>query len=220
MSDDNVSLGQYNGVVLKQMLLNSNEKMENAEISALAWHNIFNDNYKPKEGMKYTFIPGKDGDDIDILRMRYAVGDEIITITQSICLCCIEVSHIDNKLGDKKKRLEAENVARRIFKNGKGIVFKTMNVNGMKKGTVDQNYDLPDLAWYHTLHWWQKDDNVGFIFTKIDSRNSSTSPMPTLDCNIFWFSESGKIRSMNAFLKSYKVPVDKNREPERSQGKK
>jgi hypothetical protein len=221
ISDDNILFSRrYDSVVLKQMLLNSNEEMKNAEIEALAWHTVFSDKYKPTEGMRYTFISGKSGDDIDILRMRYTVGNEIITITQSICLCCIEINLIDNKLEEKEKVLEAENVARRIFKNGKGIVLKTMNVDVMKRGTVDQKYDLPDFPWYNTLHWWQKNDSVGFIFTKIEGRNSSTSPAPTLDCNIFWFSESGRKRSMENFLKSCEVPVDKNKGIEKTQNKK
>lgn len=189
-------------IVVNQMIpMKVNRFADRVEKSAVDWTNLFiSEKYRPAGNLRYVYIPGDKEPQVDMLRIRYTIEDEIITITQTRCIFSIEVTpSIKNNNESTRKNLKAEEIARRIFRNNKGLVLKiSSEKNNRLEGSVDKDYQQKDACWLNEMLWWQEQDRVFFYFIKKENEElSSVCAGFVYLVNDVWFQQKETALSKN-----------------------
>lgn len=168
-----------------------------AEQGAEDWTKLFlKERYGLPGEMKYVFLPARNERDIDMLRIRYKVDSETITITQTICIFQITVELQDELKGKPSKdRCEAmaKEISSRVFHYGEDLILNADSYReGRCEGHGKLNKSSKQAPWLDDLRWWWNDGEVGFAFIKSRGTPSAMVKGYDLELNASWYSEIEK----------------------------
>lgn len=166
---------------------------EDIHKTAVAWTDIFvAELYRPARNMRYVFLPATKQGDVEMLRVQYTLGDEVITITQTACIFSLAVTKLQHGAPQTNSMEALRMLARRVFLGGQNLNLKTVRQNGIRtEGDVEPEMIQQEYAWLKGLKWWQENDGVVFYFIKDDGKPSAMDKGYDLDLNTKWFTGSG-----------------------------
>jgi hypothetical protein len=123
--------------------------------------------------------------------MRYAVGDEVITISQTACVFIITVenNNRESMRSYKERMQDVEAVAKRILKKGDALKLQVTSENEK----CSEGFNSPELdsvqtaPWFSRLFWRWENEAVSYAFIKDDGRPSGTLKGFDVRFNQNWF---------------------------------
>ena len=162
------------------------------EKSAVRWSKHFlADPYLPPTMLKYVFLPGSGtSKHVDMLRLRYGVGEETITVTQAASLFGIVITsdEFGTDISTEEKEEIVQKIARRLFRDGSTFVLKNFSqCDERLVGGCDheQSSELP--RWLENALWWWDNGEVGFIFIKDNGKATASFGGYGAEFNRSWF---------------------------------
>lgn len=183
MADDNL-------VVQKVKPMKKDKYANDVEKTAVAWADMFlTDQYTPSKKMRYVYLPAKANQDVDMLRMRYDVGGETVTLTQTICIFAISVSRDSSEdVPEDRRQQEVQELARRIFRDGGDLVLASTSQSDRRvDGHCKPGESRKAGKWLENLQWCWDDGEVRFMFIKDDGRPSKMDKGYDFESNARWF---------------------------------
>ena len=183
MADDNL-------VVQRMTPMKKDKYANDVEKTALAWADMFlTDQYAPSKKMRYVYLPAKGNQDVDMLRMRYDVGGETVTLTQTICMFAISVSRdASEEVTGGRREQEVQELARRIFRDGGDLVLVSVSQSDRRlEGHSKPGESRKAAKWLENLQWFWDDGEVRFMFIKDDGKPSEMDKGPDFESNARWF---------------------------------
>lgn len=163
-----------------------NADVVNADAGALYYSSwLLSPGFAPPPKSHFTLIPHTAGNECDIARMTYQVGDKSITISQVrfMMLCEIGVPQKDEKLLQVG---EVKSLAEQFFQHTD--IQNYFLVYNAKTDSLQPIIDQKGTG----ANWWQTLGNIGFYHVKDDGRVSSLMPTLTLAANAYWFTRNQK----------------------------
>lgn len=181
-----------NNLVARRMSpMKIEEYASDVEKTAAAWTEMFlTSRYAPSKNMRYVYLYARDEQDLDMLRMRYDVGKECITLTQTACMFQIVVTPSDSKenMAENMREQAAQELARRLFRNGGDIVLETTAKSDARtEGHSNPEESQKAERWLGNLQWWCDGGEIGFTFIKDDGNPSAMDKGTDFELNARWF---------------------------------
>jgi len=172
-------------VNLPKQIQNSHEEINQRMFNEMAmdWTKIFvSNNYLPPVGAQFLCIPASSNTDIDVVKIKYQIDENIFTITQTLCGFFLEIC-TNEELNLKK----VESMAQKVLKNAKSLTFKSTNADLTEGISVSAERPAPQ-HWLNTLHWNIKGKNTMLIyFIKDDGMPSALDKGFDDSSNKNWF---------------------------------
>lgn len=153
---------------------------------------VISEGYSEPAESRYIMIPATDREQMDLARISYTVGENLLTITQSQSFFFITIegdSFQEFPVSSNEVESSILSLAQAIFNGGKNL--KISDVKQGEKGSLGTitTAEEPDNKhpWLNYVVWKWNDGVVSFAFIKNSGRLSSASLGWNNDDNQGWF---------------------------------